>query len=97
MAHKCNLVMQSLPPFPLVVKIEGLLYGMYVFFSHFPNRKLEHAKLLKLLQIKGLKIFCIVNTCWISMLTPNKDVLTKYLSLVVKMGDDMARNAQEQL
>ncbi len=27
------------------------------------------------------------------MLAPNKDVLTKYKSLVVKMGDDMAGNA----
>jgi hypothetical protein len=27
------------------------------------------------------------------MLAPNKDVLIKYKSLVVKMGDDMARNA----
>jgi hypothetical protein len=25
MAHKCNLAMQSLPSFPLVVKTEGLL------------------------------------------------------------------------
>jgi hypothetical protein len=47
MAHKCNLAMQSFRSFPLVVKIEGLLYDMYVFFSYFPNRKFEHAKLVK--------------------------------------------------
>jgi hypothetical protein len=68
------------------------------FFSHFPNRKLEHAKLLKILQTKGLKILCTVKTCWINMFTHNKDVLTKYKNLVVKMlvvkmHDDMVENA----
>jgi hypothetical protein len=30
------------------------------------------------------------------MLAPNKRVLTKYKSFVVKMGDDMARNASAE-
>jgi hypothetical protein len=30
---------------------------------------------------------------WINMLTPNKRVLAEYKSLVVKMGDNMVKNA----
>jgi hypothetical protein len=34
MAHRCNLPMQSLiSSLPLVAKVEGLLQGMYVYFS----------------------------------------------------------------
>jgi hypothetical protein len=66
---------------------------MYVYSFHYPKEQLEHVKLAKVLQTKGLKILCNVRTQWISMLAPNKHVLTQYKSLVVKMGDDMARNA----
>jgi hypothetical protein len=38
MAHRCNLAIQSFFPLPLVVKIKGLLQGMYVYFSHYPKR-----------------------------------------------------------
>jgi hypothetical protein len=93
MAHICNLVMQSFFPLPLVAKIKGLLQGMYVYFFHSPKRQLEHVKLVKILQTKGLKVLCNVKTWWISMLAPIKLVLVEYKSLVVKMGDDMARNA----
>jgi hypothetical protein len=36
-------------PTTLVAKIEGLLQGMYVYFSHSPKRQLEHVKLEKVL------------------------------------------------
>jgi hypothetical protein len=56
MAHRCNLVMQSFFSLLVVAKIEGLLQGMYVYFSHSPKRQLGHVKLIKVLQTKGLKI-----------------------------------------
>jgi hypothetical protein len=62
MAHRCNLAMQSFSSLPLVAKIEGLLQGMYVYFSHSPKRQLERVKLAKVLQTKGLKILCNVKT-----------------------------------
>ncbi len=64
-----------------------------MYSSHPPKRQLEHVKLAKVLQTKGLNILCNVKTLWISMLALNKLVLTKYKSLIVKMGDDMAENA----
>jgi len=66
---------------------------MYVYSSHSPKGQLEHVKLAKILQTKGLKILRNVKTQWVSMFAPSKHVLIEYKSLVVKMGDDMAGNA----
>lgn len=66
---------------------------MYVYSFHSPKKQLEHVKLGKILQTKGLKILCNVKTRWINMFAPSKHVLIEYKNLVVKMGDDMAGNA----
>jgi hypothetical protein len=42
-----------------------------------------------LLETKGLKLFHNVKTRWIFMLSLTKQVLTKYIILVVKMYDDL--------
>jgi hypothetical protein len=47
MAHRCNMVMQTISSLPLVAKSEALLQSMYVHFSHFPRRHVGHGKLVK--------------------------------------------------
>jgi hypothetical protein len=65
---------------------------MYVYFSHFPNKHMEHGiKVVEFLQTKCLKIFCNIKTQWF-MVAPTKCVLAKYKSLVVMMNDDLAEN-----
>lgn len=41
---------------------------MYVYFFHFPKKHMEHRKLRKILQRKGLKILCNIKIWLISML-----------------------------
>lgn len=92
--------MQSFSSLLVLVKIKGLLQSMYAYFFQSIKNQLEHGKLVKILQTKGLKILCNVKTWWIGMLAPSKCVLAKYNSLIVKMVDDMVGNIciyQEQL
>ncbi len=55
---------------------------MYMYFAQSINRHLEHTKLAKIMETKGLKILYNVKTWWVSMLTPSKHVLFEYKSLV---------------
>jgi hypothetical protein len=61
--------------------------------SHYLRRHMEHGKLAKILERKGLKIVHNVKTQWISMIALAKHVLVEYNSLVVKMDDDFIGNA----
>ncbi len=45
MAHRTNLVVQTLSALSLVSKIESLLASMYNYFVHSPNHHLEITKL----------------------------------------------------
>jgi hypothetical protein len=45
MAHRMNLVIETLSLFPLVNKIEGLLASLHSYFSGRPKRCVELAKL----------------------------------------------------
>jgi hypothetical protein len=47
MAHRCNLLVQTLSSLTLVTKIEGLLSYMYTYYIHFLKRHLERTKLAK--------------------------------------------------
>jgi hypothetical protein len=54
---------------------------------------MEHGKLAKILERKGLKIVHTAKTQWISMIALAKHGLVEYNSLVVKMDDDLIGNA----
>jgi hypothetical protein len=86
MAHKCNLVTQTLSKLPLVIKIEMLLQSMYVYLTHSPKRHMEFTKFIEILETKGRKILHNVKIRWISMLAPAKHVLQEYKTFVVKMA-----------
>ncbi len=60
-------------------------------------RHMEHGKLAKILDRKGLKIVHNVKTQWISMTALAKHVLVEYNSLIVKMDDDLIGNATANL
>jgi hypothetical protein len=42
---------------PLVLKLEGMLWITYTYFSSSPKRHLEQCALTKLLETKGLNFF----------------------------------------
>jgi hypothetical protein len=42
------------------------------------------------METKGNKMLRIIETCWISMRSPRKRIMSEYTSLMVKMGFDMA-------
>jgi len=85
MAHCTNLVIQTSWKLLLVVWIESLLQYLYIYFAHFPKKHLE-IKILKLMATKENKIFQIVKTRWILMLSLAKKVMMKYKILFVKMA-----------
>ncbi len=89
MAHYINLAMQFFYVQTLVSKLEWLLQTMYTYFSFLSKRHLEHGTCTMLLETKALKLFHNVKTRWISILSHTKQVLTKYIILVVKMNDDL--------
>jgi hypothetical protein len=76
---------------PFVAKIEALLQCTCILLI--PKRHLEHIKLEKFMESKGLKYFHNVKTWWVFMLAPLKCVLCLYKSIVVKMNENNARNA----
>ncbi len=88
-----HVIQWTLSSLFLVVKIKTLIQTMYVYFSHYLWRHMEHGKLAKILERKGLKIVHNVKTQWILMIALAKHVLFEYNSLVVKIDDDFIGNA----
>jgi hypothetical protein len=80
-----------------LVKIEALFVSMYMYFAQSINRHLEHTKLAKIMETKGLKILCNVKTWWVSMFTPSKHLLFEYKSLVVKVSENNTRNSPTKI
>jgi hypothetical protein len=89
MAHRMNLVIETLSLYPLVSNIEGLLASLHTYFSGRPKKCVELVKLAGIMETKGLKMLKYIKTRWVSMLSPCKRVLSEYRTLVVKMGLDM--------
>jgi hypothetical protein len=56
MAHRMNLVMQSLYTMPMVSKLESLFQILYWYFSTSQRHHLEFTKLAKIVETKGLKV-----------------------------------------
>jgi len=54
---------------------------------------MEHGKLVKIMQIKGVTILHNNKTHWISMFAFSKCVLFEFKALIVKMANDMTTNA----
>lgn len=88
MAHRTNIVVQTLNTLSLVSKIEFLFVSMYNYFCHNLKLHLETTKLVELLQLKGNKILNNIKTHWISMLSLSKHVLSEYKPPIVKMVED---------
>jgi hypothetical protein len=89
MAHKMNLVIETLSLYPLVSSIEGPLASLHIYLNSRPKRCVELVNLASIMETKGLKMMKCVKTRWVSMLSPCKRVLSEYRTLVVKMGLDM--------
>jgi hypothetical protein len=62
MAHRINLVVQTLSFMSLVSKIETLLASMFNYFAHSQKRALDTSKLAKILHTKGNKLLKNIET-----------------------------------
>jgi hypothetical protein len=58
-----------------VFKIKSMFVSNYNYFSHSLKKHLEAIKLVEFLESKSNKILKNIKTCWISMLSPSKQVL----------------------
>jgi len=72
----------------LVIKLENLLQTTHTYYSS-PKRHFEHGNLVKLLEIKGLKLLHNVKAMWISMSSLMKRVFVEYKTLMVHMNNDL--------
>jgi hypothetical protein len=72
MAHRTNLVVQSLNKLSLVSKIKFMLTSIYNYFVHSLKRHLDANKLVNFLENKGNKTLKNIKTHQISMLSPSK-------------------------
>jgi hypothetical protein len=70
MVHKTNLVVQSLSNLHMVAKLKDLLQSLYSYFSISFKQHLEFTKLVKIVDIWGLKILWNAKIQWVSMLEP---------------------------
>ncbi len=86
MAHRTNLVVQSLSNLHLVAKLKDLLQSLYSYFSNSLKQHLEFTKLVKIMVIWGLKILWNAKIQWISMLEPLKHVMEEYKTLCPLMN-----------
>jgi hypothetical protein len=68
MAHRTNLVVQTLSDLLLVVKLEELLQSLYSYFTSSPKQHLEFIKLLEIVETQGFKILQSVKTYSISLI-----------------------------
>jgi hypothetical protein len=87
---KQNLAVQTLSKLFLVLKIETMLQSIYTYYCLFPKQHLDRCKLGEFLEQKVLKILCNVKTCWISMFSLAKQILTKYKTIVIQMFNEQA-------
>jgi len=75
MAHCTNLFVHNLNGLNFVFKIKSMFVSNYNYFSHSLKKHLEAIKLVEFLESKNNKILKNIKTCWISMLSPSKQVL----------------------
>jgi hypothetical protein len=87
-SHRTQLAVRELSHLPVISRIENLLEKLYNYFARSPKRHMEFTKLAGIMQTKGLKIIRNVKTCWLSMLSPLKRVMSEYQTLVHKMHED---------
>jgi len=95
-AHKTNLAIQILLHLQMIIKLEGLIYTLYNYFSNSLERHLEFTKLVKLMETKRAKILKNGKTHWISMLSPTWHVMVEYRTLLMKMAFDAPTNEKEK-
>jgi hypothetical protein len=88
-SHRVNLVVETLSKYPMVSRLERLFQSMYLYFCRSNKRHAELQKLVDLMETKRNKMLKNIETCWISMRSPAKRIMSEYMSLMVKMGFDM--------
>lgn len=88
MVHQTDLAMQTLLHLQMMSKIEGLFSTSYNYFFKYLKRHLEFSKLSEIMKTKWAKILKNVKTCWISMLSPTRCVMSKYMTLLMIMAID---------
>ncbi len=96
MAHRTNLMVQTLSHLQMGNEIEGLLQTLSNYFSKSLKRHLEFTKLTKLMETKGAKTLNNVKTHWISMLSLARCVMAKYKILLMKMALDDLTNEKKK-
>ncbi len=75
-------------------QVETLFQSLYQYFYKSPKHHLEFTKLVDIMESKGLKLLRNVKARWDSMLSPTKQVMTEYKTLLMKMALDMDANSQ---
>jgi hypothetical protein len=88
-SHKMNLAVQTMSKYPMVARIESMLQSLHGYFCRSNKRYPELQKLANLMETKGNKVLRNVSIRWVSMRSPALRVLSKYKTLIVKMGLDM--------
>jgi hypothetical protein len=89
-SHRVNLVVENLSKYRMVSRLERLFQSMYLYFCRSNKCHAQLQKLPDFMETKGNKMLRIIETCWISMRSPRKRIMSEYTSLMVKMGFDMA-------
>ena len=69
----------------IIAEIDDLRKVMHVYFFHTPKKYVELHYFALLMETKGLKLLKNVCTTWYSLISPLKQVLTKYPALMTKM------------
>jgi hypothetical protein len=81
-AHRANLVVQSLFDLIFIARLESFMTSLYGYFNHSPKRHLECQRLAQTLEATKNKILKIVKIRWMSMLEPLKRIMAKHHPLL---------------
>jgi hypothetical protein len=90
MAHRCNLAFKTLSGMDIFASIEKMLQKTYSFFSHSPRRLEEFFRLADVTETKSLRMHQNVETHWISLIDPMRQLLAEYQIVLRKAHGDRA-------
>lgn len=61
---------------------------LHKYFARSPKQHIEFSNVVEIMETKGLKIFRIVNTHWLKMVSPLKRTMSEHMTLIYKMAED---------
>jgi hypothetical protein len=87
-AHKVNLAVKTLFELDVFHCIEELMRLSHAYFAHSPKKYNEYKSFAQTIDTKGLKLLKNVTTRWLSLLSPMRQVLSEYHTIIGKMHID---------